>query len=340
MRSSSTRAGFTLIELAAATAVTAAGAAALVVSMQPPATPPAPGPAPASPSASDPKAPGSAPKAGQPAGGGDLTAALAASRAKARQQKDVDQIRAITQAMIIFAQGNQDLYPLPSLVDANNTTVSEKGAAKDTTANILSILVFNGSISTNILFSPAEANANIEIDQDYQFSDPKAAAMPAKALWDPALSADFTGGKKGNISYAHQQPAGPRKPMWSNTFSTSEACVANRGPEIASVTAGADGAQTAKMKDPNSLTLLIHGPRDSWEGNVSYNDGHVNFETVLVPAKPGANKDWPTYVGKEGKSLYDCLLFDEADAAEGKNQFLGIFTKAGEKVSDFKAIWD
>ena len=43
------------------------------------------------------------------------------------------------------------------------------------------------------------------------YDAPKAAVNPANALWDPAFNADFTGGKTGNDSYAHVQPAGARK---------------------------------------------------------------------------------------------------------------------------------
>ena len=32
-----------------------------------------------------------------------------------------------------------------------------------------------------------------------------------------------------------------------------------------------------------SNTLLIHGGRTTWEGNVAYNDNHVNFETRPDP---------------------------------------------------------
>jgi prepilin-type processing-associated H-X9-DG protein len=29
--------------------------------------------------------------------------------------------------------------------------------------------------------------------------------------------------------------------------------------------------------------LLIHGGKDTWEGNIAYNDGHVNYETQPNP---------------------------------------------------------
>src|ERR1044071_643569 len=64
-----------------------------------------------------------------------------------RNLKDSAQLRGVHQAMVFWAQNNKDCSPLPSLVDPSNTTVPEVGAAKDTTSNILSILVWNGSIN-------------------------------------------------------------------------------------------------------------------------------------------------------------------------------------------------
>src|SRR5690606_32187581 len=135
---------------------------------------------------------------------------LTNAREAARQVKDAAQIRNFIQAMVVFALNNKDVYPLPSLLALNNDTVADAGAAKDTTANTFSILVYQGAISTELLVSPAESNPTIKRFNDYEFVDPKAAVNPAKALWDPALSADFSEGKTGHISYAHLQPTGGR----------------------------------------------------------------------------------------------------------------------------------
>jgi hypothetical protein len=82
--------------------------------------------------------------------------------------------------------------------------------------------------------------------------------------------------------------------------------------------------------DKNSLTFLIHGSRTKWEGNIGYNDNHVNFETTL---DAGA-----TYTGAGGKKRPDLLFLDEPDFPD--NNFLGIFTTAGPERKDFTSIWD
>lgn len=261
-------------------------------------------------------------------------------RTQARQMKDATYVRAIEQTCVVWANQNQGEYPLPSKIDKAGDTVAGDAALKDTTANILSMLIFGGYISTELCISPAEASANIKECRTYILDRPVKAKNQDKALWDPAFSADFTGAKTGNVSYAHLQPAGKRLDVWKDTFVSTEATVANRGPEIASIDTDADGVQTAKTKLDKSITYLIHGEKDKWEGNVGYNDGHVQFEATLV-GTPKDDKKYPKYKNTDGKIVRDCLFFDEAnDELPSKNLFLGIFTKSGKNVVDWTAIWD
>ncbi len=104
------------------------------------------------------------------------------------------------QSLIVWASNNNGSYPLPSQLDVANMTVAEKGRAKDTTANILSLLIFNGHISTEMCICPDEANKRIANFEDYEYSNPKKAVKPQEAMWDPAFSTDFTKGK-GNWSW-------------------------------------------------------------------------------------------------------------------------------------------
>src|SRR5690606_16076927 len=115
------------------------------------------------------------------------------------------------------------------------------------------------------------------------YSNPGSAPDPAKALWDPAFSADFTGGRTGNFSYGHALPAGVRLEDWTNNFSATQVIVGNRGPQIASAARDKKGGLSPVLANKASNTLLIHGSRTSWEGNIAYNDNHVNFETRMMP---------------------------------------------------------
>lgn len=280
-----------------------------------------------------------------------LLPAMQPRRRGAPQLRDSVQLRGISQSMVVWANNNNGEYPLPSLLDQSDLTVAEKGRGKDTTANIFSILIYNGMISPELCVSPSESNRAITVDEDYAYTTPATAISPAGALWDPAFSADFTARGGGNFSYGHLQPSGargtPSRPgigafeptgrllAWRDTFDSTQAVLGNRGPEIASV--ASDYTPTLQKKSSN--TFLIHGGRKAWEGNIGYNDGHVEFVTSLRAKPLVAINDGPSYMTAAGFRA-DTLFFDEPDDVNQSNAFLGIFTKAGDRPSEFKGIWD
>ncbi len=242
---------------------------------------------------------------------GILLPALGKARATARQIKCGTQVRGIHQGLVLFAQNNQDSYPTPSSYDKANMTLTA-ASGKDRPSNVTSILIYNGFFSTELCVSPAEQNGSIVQMPDYAQSAPQGAANSTQALWDPRFRATTsdpattTSGAQGaaaiaatgsaNFSYAYTPfPMSGRRAKWSNTFQATEAVIGNRGPAY---TANGTGAtltwqlvQNAAADTPNgstrmgtsSFTLLIHGGRSTWEGNIAYNDNHVNFETKPDP---------------------------------------------------------
>ena len=223
---------------------------------------------------------------------GILLPALGKARAAARQLKDSTQVRGIHQGFITYAsgQGSGENFLQPSQVDKQNFTLNvNPGGNKDITAHTFSILIFNGFTPTEMFISPAEANGDIREYENYEFDSPTQTAQPAKALWDPKFKA--TGADNhpttpanatiSNNSYAPTIYHGARKKYWAQSFNAVEACLGNRGPDYQGtpgnweLVAGALGVQ--------SNTLLIHGSRVKWEGNISYNDNHVEFETRPDP---------------------------------------------------------
>ncbi len=254
------------------------------------------------------------------------------NRTGARQLKDSTQVRGIQQALVVWASQNQDTYPLPSKIDPENLTVGEEGERKNTTANILSVLIQNGHISPEICISPAEANTGeIQRMDDYQYTNPTAAANPAKALWDPAFRgtpqdqfrlhgtavAGSIDPKPGNQSYAHLLPFGNRRSMWTATYNATEPVFGNRGPTYAvndlAPSSAAKWALTPDKYGTTSNTLLIHGGRTTWEGNIAYNDNHVNFETKPTP--DGITMSIKTATGNA--KAPDNLFVNETDEHEG-----------------------
>jgi hypothetical protein len=276
-----------------------------------------------------------------------VVAVLVPARARTgcgRPLKDSTQVRGVLQGMVIWAQNNNDDYPLPSAVDVENATVTAEGVAKDTTSNIFSLLIYNGFVPTEMFRSPAEANGSIEEYRDYEFDSPSKAASPSAALWDPAFHAspdpEFNIGTElnpadvGNNSYAHALPVGTRRPLWGSTFVATEVAIANRGPRIERVTKGAPPKVTPVF-DTDSNTLLIHGSRTKWEGNVGYQDNHVSFETGLTPGEGG-----PTYLDESGVEWLDVLFYDEPDDPTHTNACLGIWNRVGEKGEGCVGWWD
>lgn len=254
--------------------------------------------------------------------------------------KDATQVRGIHQGLVLWAQNNKDRYPMPGEFDTANATIDAPAETKNTTANILSILIFNNFFSPELCVSPLETNPSIGIEDAYAFETPPQAADPRKAMWDPAFIADFSRpGVPGNkppahVSYGHLRPADARLEQWRTTgFDPNLAVIGNRGPEVSGVTYAKKGEPKAQLVNPGSNTLRIHGSRDTWEGNIAYNDNSVNFETSPAP-------EAKTYENAAKAMRRDVLFFDEPDDPRSLNNFLGVYTTSGTTSAEFKAIWD
>ena len=225
-----------------------------------------------------------------------LMPSLSKARQAARQLKDSSSIRSLVQVMAIWGGSNKDEYPTPSQIDRNNSTMTAScGYEKDNTGNMLSILVYNGYVPTQLLVSAAEVDKQrYKNDDQYQFSAPDLAAAPDTALWDPGFAGipgetGMTGigrGRRspisGNTSFAHTTLFGNRLTMWATTFSSSEAVFSNRGPQYEGSAGNWRLVAGPSGMDSNSIKLFGRAPR--WAGNVGFNDGHVNFENDPAPS--------------------------------------------------------
>jgi len=177
------------------------------------------------------------------------------------------------------------------------------------------------------------------------------------AQWDPAFRAtprdtdlSATGGdfqpveglERGEIpntagmSYAHTPPLLKRVSQWQNTFQSNEAILANRGPVYfledqesefqlirdASIQGGGGGGGPTEEDDykgQTSNTLLIHGSRNTWSGNVGYNDNRVAFETRPDPET--LTLTFPNIVGNDVQKVYpDNVFYNEQDSVRFNTQ--------------------
>jgi prepilin-type N-terminal cleavage/methylation domain-containing protein len=228
---------------------------------------------------------------------GILLPALSQARRAARQLKDGTQIKQIHQSMVTWAQQSADDYPLPSRVDRSNFTLADPGpgneSKKDLTRHILSLLINNG-MPTELMINPAEANQQVRAMEGYEFDNPSGAQDPARALWDPKFRGtpidsaigNQSASDPSNSSYAHATPFGKRRARWSNSFVSTEATFGDRGPCYVLSGQGATAVWNLRPDSDfgdRSITLLIHGSRTKWEGNVVYNDNHVDFITRADP---------------------------------------------------------
>lgn len=265
--------------------------------------------------------------------------ATSRARDSARQIKDATQIRGIGMALAIWAQQNRDEYIRPSRVDRDDTTVMGPAATKDTTAAVFSIMIWNGFISPELCVSPVENNPSIRVCDRYQNAHPRGAPKPAEAMWDPAFSADFTGGNTGNVSYAHQMLFGERLKEWSATFNAMKPVLANRGPQVSSAEYLPDDLVKPTLATTDSNTFKFFREKGAWSGNVLFNDAHVEFVAKLItPGQPIATA--ARYEGANKTPKPDIAFFDEPDDPVSANNYFSLFITAGAARGDFKAIWD
>lgn len=240
---------------------------------------------------------------------GLLLPALARARRGAWQLKDGANVRAIHQGLVGFAQDHKESYPVPSQLDANNET-EDAGHPKDRSGNIWSILLYAKILDPEVLVSPAEAGNIMKIsDAEYDYSTPDSAVVPANALWDP----NFKGSPLDHVavgslpeqipnwnqpvshcSFAHAPIFSARSEYWGTTQNLGTiAIIGNRGPVYQNGASNQGQLPNGQeewqllpgVTGTESATLLIHGSKSTWEGNVGYNDGHTTFE--LGPSPKG-----------------------------------------------------
>ena len=224
----------------------------------------------------------------------------------ARQLKDSSQLRGIMQSMVIWASSNNGDYPLPSELDKADATIPDPGQGlafrKDLPRHIFSTLIYNGFVPVELMVSPAEANGNVQVCTGYRFDTSQGAqgAADSVALWDASFRATprdrgagpgDVDGMAGNCSYATLPPFGKRRSQWGTNAGATIAIFGNRGPVFAAKGSGPSLKWTLLDADEGvdtgfgvqSQTLLIHGGRKTWEGNIAFNDASVRFVSRADP---------------------------------------------------------
>jgi prepilin-type N-terminal cleavage/methylation domain-containing protein len=223
---------------------------------------------------------------------GLLLPALAKARATARQVKDQTQVKQIHQGWITASNDTQGQYPLPGEINRLAEGGQElpgrgtQNELQNNHANLHGAMLGRGYVNAQILVSPAEVNSKVTPCTTYNMNK----IDPSKdCYWDPIDSlgagtvtlAPITGFRADltsqcNTSYAVMplDKTRRRNTEWRNTGNSRFAIIGNRGVK-AGATTGNDYL--------NSKTLLIHGAVKEWDGNIGYNDNHVEFGRSFYP---------------------------------------------------------
>ena len=260
---------------------------------------------------------------------GILLPALSKARKNANQVKCLTNARAIGQGFTQWGSDNKDNYPLPSLIDPVGDTESFTAGndQRDRTGAIYSILIFNDILVPESMYSPAEVNGSIRINEEFEFTSPQGAIVPRRASWDPkfkgtpraeGMSIAGIDNSTGHTSYAHATPYGSRRAQWKNTFSTSVPIVANRGPvytnpQTPDPTEGWE--QVANNQGETSTANLVHGSFATWRGNVVFADNSGKFVNDPDPESVTFNDT----SGSNAIAQRDNLFVDETNEGNGLN---------------------
>jgi prepilin-type N-terminal cleavage/methylation domain-containing protein len=246
---------------------------------------------------------------------GLLLPALAKAQRNARSMKDQAQLKQIHQSCLVFANNNKGRLPTPGMVDRlpspyhGNTDVPGQGPEDFTvnyTAPLYSLMVAQEFFNTDILVGPTEVNPIVAPDRDYNYS----AYDPSNdQYWDPEFSADIEGGPC-NTSYFHMALVGQRKKVnWRDTQKSGVPTFATRGTR--------DGEFTGTEYN-QSLTLLLHGPKKEWVGNVVFNDNHAETINSFFPNVTSYEpQDGVSSLSKDNIFAAEFEDFDEGPQASG-----------------------
>ena len=242
---------------------------------------------------------------------GLLLPALSNVRARARTSTDSTQVAQIIKAMIIMAQEDpQQRLPTPGRINrlANMAAgvpiqmqgMGEEDPSQNTTANLYSACIAKEAFGTESLVGPTEyPGSNVvmmgkqtsigfpaDIEYDLTQYNPS-----ADIYWDTKFYCNLNGNPPpaGQTaicysSYAHQPLFGQRKALsWRAVGDSTRPLMGTRGPKHTN-----DGPESA-ITDPdsytNSPTLLLHGSKSEWAGNIVFGDGHFEFLTTMFPTQ-------------------------------------------------------
>jgi prepilin-type N-terminal cleavage/methylation domain-containing protein len=220
---------------------------------------------------------------------GLLLPALAKAQRNARTMKDGTQQAQIHKSCLTYANASRTgKLPVPGLVNRLATPLTGGGAGiqipgqgpEDFTRNwtgpLYSLMIAQNYFNPDILIGPTEENPAVKEKKNYDFSK----YNPTNdSYWDDSMLAAINGAEC-NTSFAHMALCGERK---KTRWRADGGAAAGSTFPMFSTRGVENGVLTG---DPyfKSLTLLLHGAKKDWDGNVVYHDNHTELTNTFYPS--------------------------------------------------------
>ena len=300
---------------------------------------------------------------------GLLLPALANVRASARTATDSTQASQILKAMIIMAQEDaQQRLPTPGRINRLATMsagtpaeiqgMGDENPLQNTTANLYAACVAKEAFGTDILVGPTEYpgsnvvvmgkadSIGLPVDTEYDLTQYNPSA---DKYWDPKFYCNL----KGNTpptgqtavcysSYAHQPLFGQRKAIsWRAVGDSTRPLLGTRGPRHTND--GPASAETDADSYANSPTLLLHGSKKEWSGNIVFGDAHFEFLTTMFPTQTQFDCGGSEATSKDNIFAMDFLCngaTGAAGAAKQADAIIAFTIKPPTSLNDGEVVYD
>ena len=300
---------------------------------------------------------------------GLLLPALASVRASARTATDSTQASQILKAMIIMSQeDSQQRLPTPGRINRLATMsagtaaeiqgMGDENPLQNTTANLYAACVAKEAFGTDILVGPTEypgsnvvvmgkANSiGLPVDTEYDLTQYNPSA---DKYWDPKFYCNLNGNTPpaGQTavcysSYAHQPLFGQRKALsWRAVGDSTRPLLGTRGPRHTND--GPASAETDPNSYANSPTLLLHGSKKEWSGNIVFGDGHFEFLTTMFPTQTQFDCGGSEATSKDNIFAMDFLCngaTGAAGAAKQADAIIAFTIKPPTSLNDGEVVYD
>lgn len=300
---------------------------------------------------------------------GLLLPALAKVRASARTATDSTKASQILKAMIIMSQeDSQQRLPTPGRINRLATMsagtaaeiqgMGDENPSQNTTANLYSACVAKEAFGTESLVGPTEypgsnvvvmgkaSSIGLAADTEYDLAQYNPSA---DKYWDPKFYCNLIGTPPvtGQLavcysSYAHQPLFGQRKALsWRAVGDSTRPLLGTRGPRHTND--GPASAETDPSSYANSPTLLLHGSKKEWDGNMVFGDGHFEFLTTMFPTQTQFDCGGSEATSKDNIFAMDFLCNGAAGAAGAAKQadaIIAFTIKSPTSLNDGEVVYD